>query len=80
MNAHFRLRVIMELTADMQAILNFLKRFGVGSTAEIAFCTLIAESRVEIDVKDMADECWVSLSTDSEDNTVAKIVNHSKEY
>lgn len=70
----------MELTADMQAILNFLKRFGVGSTAEIAFCTLIAESRVEIDVQDMADEGLIRISKDSASNTIAKIVNHSKEY
>ncbi|WP_445244503.1 hypothetical protein [Microcoleus sp. OTE_8_concoct_300] len=64
----------------MQALLDFLKLFGVGSTAEIAFCTLIEEWRVEIDVQDMADEGWVSLSTDSENNTVARIVNHSKDY
>lgn len=70
----------MEITTDMQAILDFLKLFGVGSTAEIAFCTLIAEWRVEIDVQDMADEGWVSLSTDSASNTIARIVNHSKDY
>ena len=70
----------MEITTDMQALLDFLKLFGVGSTAEIAFCTLIAEWRVEIDVQDMADEGWVSLSTDSASNTIARIVNHSKDY
>ena len=70
----------MEITTDMQAILDFLKLFGVDSTAEIAFCTLIAEWRVEIDVQDMADEGWVSLSTDSASNTIARIVNHSKDY
>lgn len=70
----------MEITTDMQAILDFLKLFGVGSTAEIAFCTLIAEWRVEIDVQDMADEGWLSLSTDSASNTIARIVNHSKDY
>lgn len=70
----------MEITADMQAILDFLKLFGVGSTAEIAFCTLIAEWRVEIDVQDMADEGWVRLSTDRASNTIARIVNHSKDY
>jgi hypothetical protein len=70
----------VEITTDMQAILDFLKLFGVGSTAEIAFCTLIAEWRVEIDVQDMADEGWVSLSTDRASNTSARIVNHSKDY
>jgi len=70
----------MEPTADMQAILTFLKLFEVGSTAEIAFCTLIAEWRVEIDVQDMADEGWVRLSTDRASNTIARIVNHSKDY
>ncbi|MEG4084911.1 MULTISPECIES: hypothetical protein [unclassified Microcoleus] len=64
----------------MQAILDFLKLFGVGSTAEIAFCTLIAEWRVEIDVQDMADEGWVRLSTDRASNMIATIVNHSKDY
>ncbi|MEG4532993.1 hypothetical protein [Microcoleus sp. D2_18a_D3] len=70
----------MELTADMQAILDFLKRFEVGSTAEIAFCTLIAEWRVEIDVQDMADEGLIRISKDSASNTIARIVNHSKDY
>ncbi|MEG4177920.1 hypothetical protein [Microcoleus sp. S13_C3] len=70
----------MEITTDMQAILDFLKLFGVGSTAEIAFCTLIAEWRVEIDVQDMADEGWVRLSTDRASNMIATIVNHSKDY
>lgn len=70
----------MEITPEIQAILGFLKCFGKGSTAEIAFCTLIEEWRVEIDVQDMSDEGWVRLSTDSNDNTVATIVNHSKDY
>ena len=66
----------MEVTPEIQTILDFLKLFGVGSTAEIAFCTLIAEWRVEIDVQDMADEGWLTLETDSEDNIVARILNH----
>ncbi|MEG4445053.1 hypothetical protein QUB47_23500 [Microcoleus sp. AT9_B5] len=70
----------MEITPEIQAILDFLKQFGKGSTAEIAFCTLIAEWRIEIDVQDMSDEGWVRLSTDSENNIVATIVNHSKDY
>ncbi|MEG3898992.1 MULTISPECIES: hypothetical protein [unclassified Microcoleus] len=70
----------MEITPEIQAILDFLKLFGVGSTAEIAFCTLIAEWRVEIDVQDMADEGLIRISKDSASNTIAKIVNHSKEY
>ncbi|MEG5033267.1 hypothetical protein [Microcoleus sp. AT3-D2] len=70
----------MEITPEIQAILDFLKQFGKGSTAEIAFCTLIEEWRVEIDVQDMADEGWVRLSSDSESNTIATLVNHSKDY
>ncbi|MEG4044626.1 hypothetical protein [Microcoleus sp. Pol17_C1] len=70
----------MEITPEIQAILDFLKQFGKGSTAEIAFCTLIEEWRVEIDVQDMADEGWVRLSSDNESNTIAKLVNHSKDY
>lgn len=70
----------MEITPEIQAILDFLKQFGKGSTAEISFCTIIAEWRVEIDVQDMSDEGWVRLSTDSENNIVATIVNHSKDY
>ncbi|MEG4576744.1 hypothetical protein QUA56_29315 [Microcoleus sp. N3A4] len=70
----------MEITPEIQAILDFLNIFGKGSTPEIAFCTLIEEWRVEIDLEDMADEGWVRLSNDSNDNTIAKIVNHSKEY
>lgn len=65
----------MEPTPDMQAILNFLKLPEVtGSVQEIAFCTRIPESSVEIDLDDMAAEGWISLSMDTEtDDTVAKI-------
>ncbi|MEG5063179.1 hypothetical protein QUB33_06095 [Microcoleus sp. B3-A4] len=70
----------MEITPEIQAILDFLKEFGKGSTAEISFCTLIEEWRVEIDVQDMSDEGWVRLSTDGASNTIATIVNHSKDY
>ena len=67
----------MEPTADMQAILDFLKLFGVGSTAEISFCTKIEEWRIRIDLQDMADEGWVTLSADREGHTVAKIIKPS---
>jgi len=73
MNAHFRLLMIMQPTADMQAIFDFLKLFRVGSTPEISFGTQIEEWRLEIDLKDMADGGWVTLSTDREGHTVARI-------
>jgi hypothetical protein len=73
MNAHFHLRKIMQPTDDLQVILDFLKQFGVGSLPEISFCTQIEEWRVEIDLQDMADEGWVTLSTDREGHTVARI-------
>ncbi len=78
MNAPFHQKVIMEPTADMQAILKFLKIFGVGSTAEISFCTQIEEWRIEIDLQDMADEGWLTLSTDCQGNTVATIIKPSQ--
>ncbi len=73
MNAHFRLRKIIQPTDDMKVILNFLKQFGVGSIPEFFFCTQIEEWRVEIDLQDIAEEGWVTLSTDREEHTVARI-------
>ena len=67
----------MNPTSDMRVILNFLQKVDKSSTQEIAFCTSIAEWRVEIDVKDMADEEWVDISTDSDDNTVVAITRTS---
>lgn len=67
----------MKPTPDMRVILNFLQQVDKSSTQEIAFCTSIAEWRVEIDVEDMADEEWVDISTDSDDNTVVAITRTS---
>ncbi len=39
----------------------------------MSFCTQIEELRVEIDLQDMADQGLVTLSTDSEGHTVARI-------
>ncbi len=63
----------MQPTDDMKIILEFLKEFGIGSAPEIAFCTLILEWRIEVDLQDMADEGWIELSTNDEGHTVAKI-------
>jgi len=66
----------MQPTDDMKAILDFLKLFRIASAPEISFCTQIEEWRTEIDLQDMADEGWLTLSIDSEGNTVARIINH----
>jgi hypothetical protein len=73
MNARFHLRKIMQPTDDMKVILNFWKQFRVGSIPKISFCNQIEESRVEIDLQDIAEEGWVTLSTDREGHTVARI-------
>ena len=57
----------MPLTEDMKAILAFVDRFKIVSVAEIAFCTFIEESRIEIDIVDMAAEGLIELSPNLDD-------------
>lgn len=60
----------MELTEDMKAILAFVDRFKIVSVPEIAFCTLIEDWRIEIDIADMADAGLIELSTNSDDSQI----------
>lgn len=61
-------------TDDMETILDLIELVGPSSTSAIAFCTSIAEWRVEIDIQDMADAGLVTLSKDDDYNTIATIL------